>query len=89
METKEIKIQAAEAYLALIKLHQLRDYYRQGQVPDYLGKSEKLFITKYYNRPVVSTTCNFSEFLSFQSEEIAEEFLNNFRDLIEQAGDLI
>lgn len=30
METKEIKIQAAEAYLALIKLHQLRDYYRQG-----------------------------------------------------------
>ena len=28
-------------------------------------------------------------FLSFQSKEIAEEFLNNFRDLIEQADDLI
>lgn len=28
-------------------------------------------------------------FLAFQSKEIAEEFLNNFKDLIEQAGDLI
>lgn len=82
--------QAAEAHLALIKLHQLRDCYRQGWVPDYLGESgKKWYITKYYNRPVVGTTCNFSEFLSFQSKEIAQEFLNNFRDLIEQAGDLI
>lgn len=81
--------QAAEAHLALIKLHQLRDCYRQGWKPDYLGESRKWYITKYYNRPVVSTTCNFSEFLSFQSKEIAKEFLNNFRDLIEQAGDLI
>ena len=30
-----------------------------------------------------------SHFLSFQSEEIAEKFLNNFKDLIETAGDLI
>lgn len=81
--------QAAEAHLALIKLHQLRDCYRQGWVPDYLGESGKWYITKYYNRPVVSTTYNFSEFLSFQSKKIAQEFLNNFRDLIEQAGDLI
>ena len=28
-------------------------------------------------------------FLSFQSHEIAEKFLKNFKDLIEQAGDLI
>ena len=81
--------QAAEAHLALIKLHQLRDCYRQGWKPDYLGESRKWYITKYYNRPVVSTTCNFSEFLSFQSKGIAQEFLNNFRDLIKQAGDLI
>ena len=81
--------QAAEAHLALIKLHQLRDCYRQGWVPDYLDESKKWYITKYYNKPIVSTTYNFSEFLSFQSKEIAEEFLDNFRDLIEQAGDLI
>ena len=30
-----------------------------------------------------------SEFLSFQSKETAELFLDNFRDLIEKAGDLI
>ena len=30
-----------------------------------------------------------SEFLSFQSREIAQEFLTNFRKLIEEAGDLI
>ena len=81
--------QAAKAHLALIKLHQLRDCYRQGWVPDYLGESKKWYITKYYNRPVISTTYNFSEFLSFQSKKIAQEFLDNFRDLIEQAGDLI
>lgn len=80
---------AAEAHLALIQLHQLRDCYRQGWVPDYLGESRKWYITKYYNRPVVGTICNFSEFLSFQSKEIAQEFLDNFRNLIEKAGDLI
>ena len=30
-----------------------------------------------------------NQFLSFQDRERAEEFLTNFRDLIEQAGDLI
>ena len=30
-----------------------------------------------------------SRFLLFQSAEIAQEFLDNFRYLIEQAGDLI
>jgi hypothetical protein len=29
------------------------------------------------------------EFLSFQSREIAEEFLKNFERLIKEAGDLI
>ena len=30
-----------------------------------------------------------STFLSFPTRELAEEFLTNFRELIEQAGDLI
>lgn len=30
-----------------------------------------------------------SSFLSFQTREIAEQFLENFKDLIKQAGDLI
>ena len=87
--------QAAEAHLALIKLHQLRDCYRQGWVPDYTNIFDKFCINRYFdyyshkhNYEIVARIAN-SYFLSFQSKEISQEFLNNFRDLIEQAGDLI
>lgn len=84
--------QAAEAHLALIKLHQLRDCYRQGWKPNWeddstpkyciycVNKEQKFAIDRFYER---------REFLSFQSRKLAEEFLNNFRDFILQAGDLI
>ena len=84
--------QAAEAHLALIKLHQLRDCYRQGWKPDWknnnlpkyciycVNKEQKFDIGSFYER---------REFLSFQSRKLAQEFLNNFRDFILQAGDLI
>lgn len=32
---------AAKQHVALMQLHQLRDCYRQGWVPDYLGESRK------------------------------------------------
>lgn len=82
-------IQAAEAHLALMQLHQLRDCYRQGWKPDLTIPESifAIFCTKGKYR--VEEFIYSSEFLSFQSKEIAEEFLNNFRDLIEQAGDLI
>ena len=84
--------QAAESHLALIKLHQLRDCYRQGWKPDWknnnlpkyciycVNKEQKFDIGSFYER---------REFLSFQSRKLAKEFLNNFRDFILQAGDLI
>ena len=83
---------AAEQHLAYMQLHQLRDCYRQGWVPvAFNGYSInrcydpsinliKLEIVEYYYT---------SKFLTFQTKEIAEEFLTNFRDIIEQAGDLI
>lgn len=87
--------QAAEAHLALIKLHQLRDCYRQGWVPDYTNISDKFCIIHYFdsysyehNYEIVARS-TIPRFLSFQSKEIAQEFLNNFRDLIEKAGNLI
>ena len=46
---------------------------------------KRIHIVKYEIMAYYST----SRFLSFQTEEIAKEFLTNFRDLIEQAGDLI
>ena len=82
--------EAAEAHLILMQLHQLRDVYRQGWVPDWENRKQEKWIIEYslshYN--IVYTTI-FMEFLSFQSEEIAKEFFNNFKDLIEKAGDLI
>lgn len=84
LETEE----DAKAHLALIQLHRLRDYYRQGWVPK--DKEDNYAIQRYKNGTYsVFTYYSYSSFLSFQSKEIAEEFLNNFRDLIEEAGDLI
>lgn len=83
--------QAAEAHLALIQLHQLRDCYRHGWVPDYSDHNSEL-IWSIIKRRGVLMVGNFvydSHFLSFPTAELAKEFLNNFRDLIEQAGDLI
>ena len=81
---------AAEQHLVLMQLHQLRDCYRQGWTPNWNNKNEErysiLHNTIHY---IITDTTIESKFLTFQSEEIAQEFLDNFRDLIEQAGDLI
>ena len=81
----------AEKHIALMKLHLLRDEYRQGWKPDWCDNSDKYKITKMrsdYEIVVTFSTC-YSSFLSFKTKEVAKEFLTNFRELIEQAGDLI
>ena len=83
--------EAAEAHLALIQLHQLRDCYRQGWVPDWNDNSKKYSIS-FWGEPngySISPYAANRHFLSFQSREVAEKFLENFKDLIDQAGDLI
>ena len=85
----KVKIKATEQHLALMQLHQLRDCYRQGWIPNYAENSKKWSITKFKNKLYACSACHYSSFLSFQTEEIAEQFLTNFKDLIEQAGDLI
>ena len=85
--------QAAEAHLALIQLHQLRDCYRNGWEPK--SSSSVYSIERYYDQNIntiilrVTKYYNVSTFLSFQTEVRAKEFLNNFHELIKQAGDLI
>ena len=83
--------QAAEAHLALIKLHQLRDCYRQGWKPDWSDRDEDRYSILHYNtgQYVITKATIVTFFLTFQSDEVAEEFLNNFRDLMIQAGDLL
>lgn len=81
--------QAAEQHLALMQLHQLRDCYRQGWKPNYTDDSQKWYILKNNDKLSVDWNISYSVFLNFQTREIAEQFLNNFKDLINQAGDLI
>ena len=81
--------QAAEAHLALIKLHQLRDCYRQGWIPDWTSGNVHYCITKVKNILKVGSSWQTNYFLSFPTLELAQQFLNNFRDLIEQVEDLI
>ena len=81
--------QAAEAHLALIKLHQLRDCYRQGWKPDWTIPKSNFAIFYMKGRYTVEEFIYSREFLTFQTREIASEFLTNFRELIEEAGDLI
>ena len=81
--------EAAEAHLALMQLHQLRDCYREGWEPDWNNDCNKYIIVKNRDKYVVFGGNWTNQFLSFQDRERAEEFLTNFRELIEQAGDLI
>ena len=83
-------LRATEAHLALMQLHQLRDCYRQGWLPDWEDDDIiKYCIVLESNRYVIYKNLVSCNFLSFQSEAIAKKFLKNFKDLIEIAGDLI
>lgn len=86
---------AAEQHLALMQLHQLRDCYRQGWTPDWKNYTTKYVIKNcYYTdtkciEPKIIDAIYRYNFLAFPTFKLAEKFLNNFKDLIEQAGDLI
>ena len=82
--------QATKAHLALMQLHQLRDCYRQGWEPDWKDNYyDKYVIVKDRDKYDISVNNWTRRFLAFQDRERAEEFLTNFRELIEQARDLI
>ena len=81
---------AAYAHIALMQLHQLRDCYRQGWVPDWSDKSSDKYCIEFVeDKYTIGIWSSHQNFLSFQSRKIAEKFLTNFEDLIKQAGDLI
>ena len=80
----------AQAHIAKMKLHLLRDEYRNGWKPDWkYGNSRKYVIESSEDECYVDNYKHISSFLAFQDEKTANEFLTNFRELIEQAGDLI
>ena len=79
----------AEAMLAFIQLIRLRDVYRQGWEPDWTKGDTKCCIVFYNNVINKDTSYYFSRPLSFQSKEIRDKFLENFRELIETAKEFI
>ena len=89
MSTIQLR-EMAIAFRALMQLIQLRDCYRQGWKPDWgCDGQQKHSIATYFDE-VCADTCTITKgVLSFQSEEIRDEFLKNFKDLIEQAKELI
>lgn len=78
--------QSAEAHLAMIQLEQLRDCWRQGWKPTDYNTGYSI---NHYPEEYSILSFNFISFLSFPTREMAKEFLECFRDLIEKAGDLI
>lgn len=80
---------SAEAHLALIQLEQLRDCYRQGDIPDFNNCNEKYCIIKQRDNINIIITCYNNYFLSFTKKEVAQKFLANFKPLIKIAEDYI
>ena len=83
----------AQAHIAKMKLHLLRDEYRNGWLPCFGDNSKKYGIKRNMIAGktwlVIALHTYYSDSLSFPTYKLAEEFLTNFRDLIEEAGDLI
>lgn len=77
----------AEASIALAQLSQLREVYRNGWKPDW---NNKMFCIEIYNNKIgTDEYLHLNHFLSFKDAETRDLFLENFRDLIEQAKPLL
>ena len=75
----------AEAVLALCQLIQLRNAYNGDWVPDWTIPKAKFMIS--FNDAggvIIFPGSHLSDLLYFKSQELCEEFLRNFRDLIEK-----
>ena len=82
--------QAAEAHLAYMQLHQLRNAWREGWTPDWTDNTQAKFAIIYNKDEHIVFDCRFmNRFLSFQDESRAKEFLECYKGLIKKAGDLI
>ena len=73
----------------MIALHLLRDCYRQGWVPKWNDDTTKYCVKTRSGQVYMYKSRQTSHFLSFQDEETAIEFMENFKMLILQAEDLI
>lgn len=75
--------------LALCQLLVCREIYRDGWKPDWKEHKVKYVILIRSNEIARGEYENAKCTLSFQSEEVRDKFLENFKDLIEEAKELI
>lgn len=72
----------AEAVIALCQLIQLRNAYNGDWVPDWMDTQTKYVIYFRVNDIDIASPTNCGEILYFKTAELRDEFLSNFRPLI-------
>ena len=89
----DIPIGLGKPMLALCQLLVCREVYRQGWKPDWTNTNENKYCIVNVRNKITPSNSTFNavynKVLSFQSEEIRDKFLENFKDLIEEAKELI
>lgn len=85
----DIPVGLGKPMLALCQLLVCREVYRQGWKPDWSDGKTKWTIEYASNHILSLCYMQTSKVLSFQSKEIRDQFLENFKGLIEEAKELI
>lgn len=89
-QINDIPVGLGKPMLALMQLLVCREVYRQGWKPNWFDSKTKKWVIENINDNITSMAyMQTSKVLSFQSAEIRDQFLENFRDLIEEAKELI
>ena len=80
----------AEAMLALCQLLQLRDCYNDGWQPDWKDPNQVKYTIEYFQDKIKTYyPLGNSHILAFATDELRNEFLKNFKDLIKEAKPLL
>ena len=84
-----ISLQEAKAFTALMQLRQLRKAYVKDWEPNWHCSLVKFCLIGDTNRIRVTDSYFCQRSLSFPTQKLAEQFLNNFKDLLEIAKPLL
>ena len=83
-------LEYAKAMLALCQLIQLRDCYNDGWKPDWTNPSTvKHCVGIMQNRIVNQSLLMTNKMMAFKTKELRDEFIKNFKELIEVAKPLL
>ena len=82
-------VKTATQILALSQLLICRDVWRNGWEPKIGENAYYIYLSTYPDGYKIWETTGCKRTFSFPTEEIAKNFLNTFKDLIIEAGDLI